>query len=181
MFQLNQCIKNGLILLPADLLGAVALLIPGLQDIRGVLSSGLPSFLNMVVSRHSFINHTKCSSSLAMLFVPSFFNQIVFLLKNFSIVTLDIYQSSLQQYYYWKMTPTLICFIPVYIKSHYVPLSQSLVELSLVTLEGYYHDQTTSCLITNQSHSIPFPHSRAQLLWRCMTIFILRNFINIPN
>ena len=32
-------LTNGLILLPVDLLGTVALLIPGLQDIRGMFSS----------------------------------------------------------------------------------------------------------------------------------------------
>ena len=60
-------LTNGLILLPADLLGTVALLIPGLQDIRGMLSSWLPSLLNMVVNRRSFINYTIITSSCSIM------------------------------------------------------------------------------------------------------------------
>ena len=82
-------LMNGLILLPADLLGTVALLIPGLQDIRGILSSWLPGFLNMVVNGRSFINYTKNSSigpNPNILFYPlldtRFKDQGLFLLPN---------------------------------------------------------------------------------------------------
>ena len=82
-------LTNRLILLPADLLGTVALLIPGLQDIRGMFSSWLPSFLNMVINKRSFLNYTTSSSIGSdpnILFYPlldtRFKDQGLFLLSN---------------------------------------------------------------------------------------------------